>query len=177
LARFNADTNGLTGRIVVLDVTSSPDAFAAAGLGPDSADTVLMNPPFHDASRHRASPDAARQVAHMASAETLQAWVHAARRVLKSGGTLTMIWRADGLAEVLSALDRGFGSLEVLPIHPGPNSPAIRVLVSAVKGGRAPMVLHPGLMLQDAAGHAGSEAQAVLCGEAVLPLAKVSGSR
>lgn len=172
LAHANADINGLTARVVVLDVTSSADAFLTAGLGPDSTDIVLMNPPFHDAARHRASPDTRRQVAHMASAETLQAWVHAARRVLKSGGTLTLIWRADGLGEVLSALDRGFGSLEILPVHPGPGSPAIRVLVRAVKGGRGPMVMHPSLILQDVAGNTGTEAQAVLCGAAVLPLAK-----
>lgn len=172
LAHSNADINGLKARVVVLDVTSNSDAFAAAGLSPDSADIVLMNPPFHDAARHRASPDMGRQVAHMASAETLPAWVHAARRVLKSSGMLTMVWRADGLAEVLAALDRGFGSLEVLPIHPSPSSPAIRVLIRAVKGGRAPMVLHPGLMLQDADGNTGSEAQAVLRGEAVMPQAR-----
>ena len=28
-------------------------------------------------------------------------WIHAARRMLKSGGALTLIWRADGIGEVL----------------------------------------------------------------------------
>ena len=177
LAGCNADANGLRARIATLDVTADADVFAASGLGPDSADVVLMNPPFNDAGRHRASPDAARKVAHVAAADTLETWIHAARRVLKSGGVLTLIWRADGLAEVLAALDRGFGSVEVLPVHPSPDAPAIRVLMSAVKGGRAPMVLHPGFALQEAGGGTGAEAQAILGGKAVLPLAKVSGSR
>jgi tRNA1(Val) A37 N6-methylase TrmN6 len=172
LARTNTDVNGLKAHVAVLDVTTAADAFAAAGLGPDSADVVLMNPPFHDAGRHRASPDAARAVAHVAAADTLETWTHAARRVLKSGGTLTLIWRADGLTDVLAALGRGFGSIEVLAVHPNPRAPAIRVLVSAVKGGRAPMVLHPGLALQDANGEAGAEVQAILGGKAALPLAK-----
>ena len=51
------------------------------------------------------------------AAATLESWVHAARRILKSGGVLTLIWRADGIAEVLAALDRGFGSLAILPVH------------------------------------------------------------
>ncbi len=38
-------------------------------------------------------------------------WVHAARRLLKPGGTLTLIWRADGAGEVLAALGRGFGGI------------------------------------------------------------------
>ena len=52
---------------IVLDVTAAADAFAAAGLAPDSVDVVLMNPPFNDAARHRASPDKARGIAHVAT--------------------------------------------------------------------------------------------------------------
>lgn len=172
LARANADVNHLNAQIVVQDVTSAAGTLAAEGLGPDSLDVVLMNPPFNDAARHRASPDAGRQVAHMASPETLQGWVHAARRMLKSGGVLTLIWRADGLAEVLAALDRGFGSPEILPVHPDASSGAIRILVKATKGGRAPLVLYPGLTLRDDRGP-NVQVQALLDGKAILPLAKV----
>jgi len=59
-------------------------AFASHELQPDSADAVLMNPPFNDAARHRASPDQGRASAHVAEAETLDRWVHASRRLLKS---------------------------------------------------------------------------------------------
>lgn len=177
LARANAAANGIAAKVTVLDVTASADVFAASELGPDSADIVLMNPPFNDAERHRASPDPARQSAHVASADTLERWTHAARRVLKSGGVLTLIWRADGLAQVLAALERGFGSVGILPVHPNPRGAAIRIIVSATKGGRAPMALHPGLVLQGAEGGGGAEAAAVLGGKAVLLLAKEPGSR
>src|SRR2546423_1152968 len=60
LARGNAGSNAIAADAVVLDVTSTAEAFAAAGLSPDSVDVVLMNPPFNDAARHRASPDKAR---------------------------------------------------------------------------------------------------------------------
>ena len=56
---------------------------------------------------------------------------------------LTLIWRADGLAEVLAALDRGFGSVAILPVHGEAQAPAIRVLVRAIKGGRAPLSIYP----------------------------------
>lgn len=177
LARANAEANAIKAHVAVLDVSASAEAFTVAGLGPDSADVVLMNPPFHAAARHRASPDAARQVAHMASDDTLETWVHAGRRLLKSGGTLTLIWRADGLSDVLAALARGFGGVEVLPVHPSTGSAAIRVLVSAVKGGRAPLILHPAIVLQDANGASAADVQAILEGRAVLPLAKVPGNR
>jgi tRNA1(Val) A37 N6-methylase TrmN6 len=169
LARGNARANNIAAEIIVLDVTDDADAFAAAALAPDSVDAVLMNPPFNDPARHRASPEKAR--AHVATATTLESWIHAARRTLKSGGALTLIWRADGLAEVLAALDRGFGSLAVLPVHGDPGSPAIRILVRATKGGRAPLQIHPALMLNNESAMPNKQLGDILAGKGILSLA------
>jgi tRNA1(Val) A37 N6-methylase TrmN6 len=171
LARDNARSNAISAETIVLDLNAGAEAFAAAGLTPDSADVVLMNPPFNDPARHRASPEKTREVAHVATTETLQGWIHAARRTLKSGGILSLIWRADGLAEVLAALDRGFGSLVILPVHGDPAAPAIRVLVRAIKGGKAPTRLYAALMLNDESGVPNKQVQEVLAGKGVLPLA------
>lgn len=171
LARDNAAANAIAADVIVLNVEAAADAFAAAGLAPASVDAVLMNPPFNDAARHRASPDRAREFAHVAASATLEKWVHAARRILKSSGTLTLIWRADAITDVLAALDRGFGSLAILPVHGDVRSPAIRILVRATKGGRAPAQIHPALMLNDELGLPDKEVQEVLAGKRVLPLA------
>jgi tRNA1(Val) A37 N6-methylase TrmN6 len=183
LARENSVSNGLPAKIVVLDIAAGAEDFAAAGLPPDSADLVLMNPPFNDPARHRSSPDQGRAIAHVAKATTLERWIHAARRILKSGGVLTLIWRADALAEILAALDRGFGSFGILPVHGDTTAPAIRVLVRAVKGGRAPMavypglILNPGLMLNSAPENPSTvrnpEVQDVLAGRQTLSLARL----
>jgi tRNA1(Val) A37 N6-methylase TrmN6 len=172
LARENAAANAIEAEIIVLDVTSAADVFAASGLSPDSVDVVLMNPPFNDPARHRASPDQARSVAHVATAATLESWIHASRRILKSGGVLSLIWRADGLGEVLAALDRGFGSLAILPVHVDAASPAIRVLVRAIKGGKAPTQIHAALLLNDESAVPNKQVQDILAGKGVLPLAQ-----
>ena len=171
LARGNAASNAIAADVIALDVTSSADMFAASGLAPDSADVVLMNPPFNDATRHRASPDKARETAHVATAATLESWIHAARRILKSGGVLTLIWRADGLSEVLAALDRGFGSLVILPVHGDAKAPAIRVLIRAIKGGKAPAQLQAALMLNEESAVPNKQVQEILAGQGVLPMA------
>jgi tRNA1(Val) A37 N6-methylase TrmN6 len=176
LARGNAASNAIPADVIVLDITSAADTFAASGLSPDSVDVVLMNPPFNDPVRHRASPDKAREIAHVATAATLGTWIHAARRILKSGGVLTLIWRADGLAEVLAALDRGFGNLAILPVHGDMKKPAIRVLVRAVKGGKAPTQMHAALMLNNESAMPNKQAQDILAGKGVLPLAMPRGS-
>jgi tRNA1(Val) A37 N6-methylase TrmN6 len=171
LARGNAEANAIAADVVVLDVIADAAAFAAAGLGPDSVDVVLMNPPFNDSARHRASPDNARAAAHVATSATLESWIHAARRILKSGGVLSLIWRADDIAEVLAALGRGFGSLGILPVHADAATPAIRVLIRAVKGGKAPTKMLAALMLNDESALPNKQVQDILAGRGVLPLA------
>ncbi|HEV2955781.1 MAG TPA: methyltransferase [Xanthobacteraceae bacterium] len=176
LAAFAADNicrNGLDERMraVVLDVTTGARAFAAAALPPGAAARVLMNPPFNDSRTSRASPDAARRRAHLSA--DLAPWLRSAARLLGAGGTVTLIWRADGIADVLTALARGFGAVAVQPVYPRPDTAAIRVLVRAVKGSRAPLALVPGLVLAGADGRPSEEAEAVLRHGAALPLANV----
>jgi tRNA1(Val) A37 N6-methylase TrmN6 len=168
LARENATLNGIACDVVALDIAARVEAFSAAGLAPDTADRVLMNPPFNDPVRHQPSPDTNRRTAHEAGASTLEAWIHAARRLLKPGGTLTLIWRAEGLSEVLAALGRGFGGIAILPVHPKSEAAAIRMLVKAEKGSAAPLALRPGFVLNAADGKPTAEAERVLRGEETL---------
>ncbi|HWV95961.1 MAG TPA: methyltransferase [Xanthobacteraceae bacterium] len=170
LASTNLAANGMRGEVVRLDLAADAAAFADVGLGPDSLDGVLMNPPFNHPVRQQASPNPDRRSAHAATRSTLDVWVHAARRTIKPGGALTLIWRADGLAEIVTALTRGFGSLAILPVHGRDGETAIRVVVRAIKGGRAPLQLYSGFMLNDSAGVPTEQAKAVLAGEAILPL-------
>ena len=174
LAAENAQRNGLAGRVraVALDVAAPARAFGAAGLASDSVARVLMNPPFNDPARQRSSPDGARRRAHAALPATLAAWVRTAARLLRPRGTLSLIWRADGLSDVLAALAPAFGAVMVLPVHPKPGEPAIRILVRATKASRAPLLLLPGLVLNDVSGHPSLEAEAVLRDGSALPLGR-----
>jgi tRNA1(Val) A37 N6-methylase TrmN6 len=132
-----------------------------------SAGCVLMNPPFNDA-RQNVSPDPRRSLAHAGSTDTLERWVDRAAWLLAPSGVLTLIWRADGLGNVLAALGAGFGGIAVLPVHPRPDAASIRILVRAVKGSRAPLALMPGLTLNDANARPAPEAVAILRGGASL---------
>jgi tRNA1(Val) A37 N6-methylase TrmN6 len=173
LAAGNAARNGLGDRVRAhaFDVAAPPAVFAAAGLGADCADRVLMNPPVHASGRAQASPDARRRAAHVAPAGALATWVGTAARLLRAGGTLSLIYRADGLAESLAALAPAFGAITVQPVHPKPGAAAIRVLLCAAKGSAAPSSLLPGLVLNGDDGRPSAEAEAVLREGAALPLA------
>jgi tRNA1(Val) A37 N6-methylase TrmN6 len=173
LACDNIVRNGFADnvRAVCLDVGASAAAFADAGLAAGQADCVLMNPPFN--ALQNPSPNANRRMAHAASPGVLPQWVRTAARLLRPSGTLTLIWRADGLADVLGALASGFGAVSLLPVYGKPASSAIRILVGALKGSRAPLMLRPGLLLADEHGKPTGQAEAVLRDGASLPLAGI----
>ena len=166
LAQENAARNGLSEqvRVAVLDATASDAEFVRAGLTAGSAARVLMNPPFNDPARQNLSPDPRRRLAHAALPNTLAQWMARAASLLAPSGTMTLIWRADGLADVLAAAHADFGGVAVLPIYPRPHAGAIRVVVRAVKGSRAPLALLPGLTLNDASGQPSVAAEAILRG-------------
>ena len=172
LAVENARLNRLDDRTIVLvcDV-ENVGAMMAAGLSAGSVDRVLMNPPFHDAQRQNASPDPRRRLAHIGAPGLLAGWLGAAARLLKLHGVLTLIWRADGLDAVLGALRPEFGNIAVLPVHPRPGAPPIRVLVRAVKGGNGAQATCEALVLNDERGQPTDAAEAVLRAGKTLDMA------
>ena len=145
LARENAALNGWAGRVEV----SEFDAFAPHSAWPpvEPADLVVTNPPFFEDIGHRASPDRRRAAAHVMAGGGLAQWLAAASRLLKPKGRLAMIHRADALEACLAALRPHFGSPQVQPIQPRSDRPANRIIVRARRGGRAPLLLFPALVL------------------------------
>jgi len=88
---------------------------------------------------------------------------------VREGGTITLIHRADRLADILALLADKAGSFQVRPVHPYADEPAKRVLVRAVKTGKAPLRLLPALVLhaRDGGKHT-PEAEAILRGRGEL---------
>lgn len=169
LACENAARNRLANRVFAVTFDVAAPQQTAGDLASRSADHVLMNPPFNDPSRRHVSPDAQRRLAHCSSREMLASWIRTAERILLPGGTVTLIFRADGIGDVLHALGAGFGAIAVRPIYPKPSASAIRILTRAVKSSRAPTSLRPGFLLNGDDGQPTAEAEAVLRGAAALP--------
>jgi tRNA1(Val) A37 N6-methylase TrmN6 len=172
LAESNAARNGLEARarVLRLDVLKSNER-REAGLV-ESANCVVTNPPFFDAKVVRASPDTAKARAHvLAGAEagaTLTNWVQASLAILAPGGQFVMIHRPGALALLLDAIGSRLGALAILPVHPTTGASAHRLLVSGVKGSRAPLRIAPGLVLHGADGRLTAEADALHRGERLI---------
>jgi tRNA1(Val) A37 N6-methylase TrmN6 len=139
-------------RLVTADISAPQATREQAGAGRDLADHVLLNPPFPE--RGTRSPAAKRAAAHVLAAGGLDPWLRAAASVLKFGGDVTIVFRADGLADLLAATARRFGGAEIMPILPRAETPAHRILLRAVKGSRAALKLLPALVLHGEDGNA-----------------------
>lgn len=134
-----------------------------------SADQVVFNPPFFDDPKALRAPKEGKQAAWLSGSAPLGIWVQAAARTLKAKGRLTLIHRADKLADILAALEKSFGSVIIKPIQPRDGQPAKRVIVTARIGGRAPLQLLAPLVLHEGEAFT-AEADAILRGRAVVTL-------
>ncbi len=161
LARDNVLLNGLEGRVEVVegDVQAG---FAA--LGAKAFDAMLSNPPFFDDPAALRGPHPARRSAYLADGG-LEAWAGFWLKAVREGGTITIVHRADRLADLLALLGQKAGSFRIRPVHPFADEPAKRVLVRSIKTGKAPLVLLPPLVLHDRTGgkHT-AQAEAILRG-------------
>jgi tRNA1(Val) A37 N6-methylase TrmN6 len=157
LARRNAAGNGLAFTVHEGDLRRPPAALRAL-----SFDLVLLNPPYLPAGAATPGRDPGRDAALREGEAGLGDWIAAGLRRLAPGGTLALVHRADRLGEILAALARGAGSVEVLPVAPRADAPATRVLVRGRKGARGPLALLPPLVLHDAAGGWTAAAEALL---------------
>ena len=147
LARENARLNGLDAQVIEADVLAPAAARRAAGLLPDTFDIVLTNPPFFEGAAHRPSPNDGRAAAHAFPTGGLDAWIRTCTAILRPRGKLGLIHRPDALPACLDAMAGRFGAIAIRPVHARAEAPAIRILLSAVKGSRAVASLLPPLVL------------------------------
>jgi tRNA1(Val) A37 N6-methylase TrmN6 len=162
LAAENIIANQLSDRVRLLhaDLTT-PQTVAIRALA-GTFDHALANPPYYIDTDGTRSTDAAKDAANMMPADDLDAWARFLAGMLKSGGTATLIHRADALGRILAVFDRRFGAITVTPLQASTTSTAGRVLVSGIKGSRAPLSLQPAIVLHRADGGYTQEIEAVL---------------
>jgi tRNA1(Val) A37 N6-methylase TrmN6 len=159
LARANIDLNGLADRVEGL---AGDVALPFSRLGLPRFDAALCNPPFFDDASALRGPAPEKSRAWMAT-DGLAAWTGYLLKAVHDGGTITLIHRADRLADLLGLLTPKTGSIRIRPVQPRSASPASRVIVRAVRGGRAPLALLPPLVL-----HPEGEGKHTEAAEAIL---------
>lgn len=167
IATMNIEANGFNqqAEMIAGDLGRLPPRLTAA-----SFDHAMTNPPFLTADAATAPPERQRAGAHVEGDLNLEDWLRTSTLMVKNGGSVTLIHRAERLGDILQAFDGQLGDIVVYPLWPKADGrPAKRVLVQGWKGAKGPMKLAPGLVVHEADGRYSTIANAVLrTGKALL---------
>lgn len=145
LCRRNAILNGLDGRVTVHEGdirTALPTAIGA------EADVVFSNPPYMLPGAGRDSRTREMNIARREENGTIADFCACAARLLKFGGTFTVVYRPDRFVDLIAAMR----SVRLEPkyavfICPSLSDAPCLVLVEAKKGGSVQLSIAPPLVI------------------------------
>lgn len=110
-------------------------------------DHVMVNPPYLPAGKAICPPDQNKGQAHMDLNASLKDWIRFCVHYVKQKGTVTLVYRADRIDEVISHLYGRVGDLIIMPFWPRSGRKAKRVIVQGRKGVSGAVSLLPGIAL------------------------------
>ncbi len=175
-ARFREQTPEITGIEVQSRLAELSNLSAAANgferlkfinadiadtrLPPCSFDRVISNPPY--AEHDLPSPNPGKALAHNHHGEGLSGWLEFMIKMLQPRGYFYMINRCEALTEILGVLHGRLGDVTLVPMFSKAGQPAKRILIRARKDSKAPLRLHPGLIVHESDGTHTPAASAIL---------------
>lgn len=130
-ARDLARESGLESRVAFYagDLRERHPAFP-----PEGFDLVGMNPPYFAPGRGAVSPDPERTAVRQALSGEVRQWIAAGSRLLRPGGRLFLVHRAERLPELLRAMeDAGVAPKWLRCVHHAPGYPARLILAGGQK--------------------------------------------
>jgi tRNA1Val (adenine37-N6)-methyltransferase len=155
LALENVRANGMDPQVAILNADLRDIGVDAFG-GP--VDWVVSNPPYRRGRSGRVNPDPQRALARHEIAMTLPDLVAAARRTLRTGGRMTVIYAAERITDLLCQMRlEQIEPKRLRSIHSNRRSSARLILVEGVKNGGPGVELASPLILYDESGNTSPE--------------------
>lgn len=158
-ATDNAQRNGLGATFTTIEADLQG---RARNLPRQHFHHVLTNPPFHDDARGTRAPDSAKATARSIAGPALFHWLRLARAIVRPRGTVSAILPPAQLALAISALSESGQGMTLIPLWPAWEVPAKRMIVRAQMNSKAPLQVHPGVVLHEADGRQTPQAEAIL---------------
>lgn len=135
-----------------------------------SYDHVMVNPPYLADGKGIRPPAETKGLAHMDLSAGLKDWIRFCIHMVRNKGTVSIIYRADRVDEVIAHLYRRVGELKIMPLWPRYGSPAKRVIIQGRKGMHGTASILPGLALHGEVERYTREAEEILRDGAALDL-------
>jgi tRNA1(Val) A37 N6-methylase TrmN6 len=141
LADQNASTNQMTAEFYTADIQDLPMSVTNRQF-----DHVILNPPYYRKDDGTSAAWAERETA-LRETIGLNVWISVASKRLAPKGQMTLIQRADRILDVLQSLPDSLGSVCVCPLTSRTGRDAKLVVITALKGGKAPFSLKTPIIL------------------------------
>ncbi len=155
LSNASAQANGFSARFLNCDIRQK-----ISGLNGGSFDHVITNPPY--AEKDMPSPYTGKATAHNFSDFTLTAWINFCLRMTKPQGYFYIINRAEAIDEILAAVHKKTGDIQIIPVFSKPRQNAKRIMIIARKASRSPAIIHQGITIHTPNGTYTPQAQNIL---------------
>ena len=150
MAQRTMRLNGLEERVTVhaLPVERADEAVRPGSLG-----SIVCNPPYGVPGTTLRNPSDALSLARHQGAQGLSAWLNMAWRLLRGKGRLAVIYPAQRMLEMMTAMERA----HLVPkrfrmVYPAADRPANLVLIEAMKDARPMLHPEPPLIVYEADG-------------------------
>ncbi len=140
-------------------------------------DHGMVNPPYLSEGKAIRPPAATKGLAHMDESVSIKDWMRFCVHKVKNKGTVTIIYRADRVDEVIAHLYRRVGELKIMPLWPRFGVPAKRVIIQGRKGMHGATSILPGLALHGEVERYTQEAKEILWDGKALDLKAFASSR
>jgi tRNA1(Val) A37 N6-methylase TrmN6 len=146
-ARRNVAGNNLSARVEIIEA----DIMALKGrLEPEGFDLVLSNPPYRKPGEGKTSPKAGRDLARHESTATLADFLAAAKRLVKPGGSVCMIYHPERLAEMIAeSLNLKLCPVRLQMVHGNYSLPARIFMIELLKGKKRALEVLPPIAVRE----------------------------
>lgn len=147
IAASNVEANHLAGRITIIhgDILELP-----VDCKGDSFDLVMGNPPYRRSGSGRISPAPGRDIARHESSATLADFLAIAKKMVKPGGSICLIYHPERLAELLHlALELKLAPVRLQMVHGDVALPARMFMIELIKGKKPALEVLPPLMVSE----------------------------
>ena len=147
IAAMNVEENHLVGRISIIhgDVLE-----LSAHYKGDSFELVMGNPPYRRSGSGRTSPTPGRDIARHESSATLADFLAMAKKMVKPGGGICLIYHPERLAELLQlALELKLAPSRLQMVHGDVTLPARMFMIELIKGKKPALEVLPPLLVSE----------------------------
>ena len=128
---------------------------------------VICNPPYLTAGTYVEADSSAKALA-MGGEVNLSDWASAAFNHISGQGSFTIVHRADMIDQIIQALGKRFGGIEIIPLWPRAGEVAKRVIIRCWKHKKSRATIHPGLVLHEGEGYSAATEKILRDGAALL---------